>query len=355
MKALVLAGGTGTRLRPLTHTASKQLVPIANKPILFYGLESIAASGISDVIVVVGDTGAEVRQAVGDGSRFGLKVTYVAQDAPRGLAHAVKVAAPLLGEEDFVMYLGDNFLTGGITEIVEHFRHRGPDVAAEIMLAHVPDPTRFGVAELDSEGGVLRLVEKPQNPPSDLALVGVYLFDKSIHAAVASIEPSPRGELEITDAIDALIAMGFSVSATMVEGFWKDLGEPEALLEGNRMALAVIVASNEGEVKDSFIEGPVVIQAGARIVRSRVRGPAVIGADSVITDSFVGPYSSIGSGCELTSTEIQNSIVLDNTVIDDISGLEGSVVGRSVRITRRRDRPLVSRVVVGDHSRVEFL
>ncbi|MHB8188836.1 MAG: glucose-1-phosphate thymidylyltransferase [Ferrimicrobium sp.] len=356
MKALVLAGGSGTRLRPLTHTASKQLVPIANKPILFYGLESIAACGIKEVGVIVGNTKDEVMAAVGDGSRFGISVTFLEQDAPRGLAHAVAVGRDFLGDDDFVMYLGDNFLVGGIRDLVASFARRDREVAAKILLATVADPRRFGVAVVDDQGRVVRLVEKPDDPPSNLALVGVYLFDRRIHEAVAAITPSARGELEITDAISWLIASGHHVTTSMVEGYWKDLGEPEALLEGNRIALMALSPAIAGQVDgDSRIEGSVVICEGATVERSVIRGPAVIGDGARVTDSFVGPFSSIGAACEIAHTEIQNSIVLDHSHISHITGLEGSIVGRYVVVTKRDERPFVTRLVVGDHSRVELL
>ncbi|MGC9156079.1 MAG: glucose-1-phosphate thymidylyltransferase [Ferrimicrobium sp.] len=355
MKALILAGGSGTRLRPLTHTASKQLVPIANKPILFYGLEAIAECGITDVGIVVGHTASEVKAAVGDGSAFGLKATYLPQDAPRGLAHAVLIAKDFLGDEDFVMYLGDNFLVGGITDIVHGFTLRDVATAARILLARVPDPRKFGVAEVANDGSVLRLVEKPDHPPSDLALVGVYLFDARIHEAVAQIAPSARGELEITDAISWLIDHGLGVNSSMVEGYWKDLGDPEALLDGNRIALMAIRPSIMGEVIDSKIEGPVVVEAGAKVVDSIVRGPAIIGRDVVLQSSYVGPFSSIGDRCAILSSEVMNSIILSDSTVDTVGAIEGSVIGKFAKICHRSERPSATKLIVGDHARVELL
>lgn len=355
MKALILAGGSGTRLRPLTHTASKQLVPIANKPILFYGLEAIAECGITEVGIVVGHTAAEVKAAVGDGSMFGLKVTYLPQDAPRGLAHAVLIAREFLGDEDFVMYLGDNFLVGGVSDIVQGFTERDASTAARILLARVPDPRKFGVAEIAGDGSVLRLVEKPDNPPSDLALVGVYLFDHRIHEAVADIEPSARGELEITDAISWLIDHGFGVNSSMVDGYWKDLGDPEALLEGNRIALMAIRSLILGEVIDSQVDGPVLIEAGARIVDSIIRGPAVIGRDASLQSCYVGPFSAIGDRCSISASEIVNSIILSDSTVDDVGAIEGSVIGKFATICHRNERPRATKLVVGDHARVELL
>ncbi|WP_276961498.1 MULTISPECIES: glucose-1-phosphate thymidylyltransferase [Ferrimicrobium] len=355
MKALILAGGSGTRLRPLTHTASKQLVPIANKPILFYGLEAIAECGITDVGIVVGHTASEVKGAVGDGSSFGLTVTYLPQDKPRGLAHAVLIAKEYLGDEDFVMYLGDNFLVGGITDIVRGFARREASTAARILLARVADPRKFGVAEVAEDGSVLRLVEKPDHPPSDLALVGVYLFDARIHEAVAQIKPSARGELEITDAISWLIDHGFGVNSSMVEGYWKDLGDPEALLDGNRIALMAIRPSMLGEVIDSKIEGPVAIEEGAKVVDSIIRGPAVIGRDALLQSSYVGPFSSIGDRCVIRSTEVMNSIILSDSTVDTVGAIEGSVIGKFATVCHRIERPSATKLIVGDHARVELL
>lgn len=355
MKALILAGGSGTRLRPLTHTASKQLVPIANKPILFYGLEAIAECGITEVGIVVGHTAAEVKAAVGDGSAFGLKVTYLPQDSPRGLAHAVLIARDFLGDDDFVMYLGDNFLVGGVSDIVQGFIARDGTTAARILLARVPDPRKFGVAEIADDGSVLRLIEKPENPPSDLALVGVYLFDHRIHEAVADINPSARGELEITDAISWLIDHGFGVSSSMVDGYWKDLGDPEALLEGNRIALMAIRSLVLGEVVDSQIEGPVLIEAGAKIVDSIVRGPAVIGRDAFLQSCYVGPFSAIGDRCSISASEVVNSIILSDSTVDNVGAIEGSVIGKFATVCHRNERPRATKLVVGDHARVELL
>jgi glucose-1-phosphate thymidylyltransferase len=355
MKALILAGGSGTRLRPLTHTASKQLVPIANKPILFYGLEAIAECGITEVGIVVGHTAVEVKAAVGDGSTFGLNVTYLHQDSPRGLAHAVLIARDFLGDEDFVMYLGDNFLVGGVSDIVQGFIARDASTVARILLARVPDPRKFGVAEVADDGSVLRLVEKPDNPPSDLALVGVYLFDHHIHEAVADINPSARGELEITDAISWLIDHGFGVSSSMVDGYWKDLGDPDALLEGNRIALMAIRSLILGEVIDSQVDGPVFIEAGAKIVDSIIRGPAVIGRDASLQSCYVGPFSAIGDRCSISASEVVNSIILSDSIVDDVGAIEGSVIGKFATICHRNERPRATKLVVGDHARVELL
>lgn len=356
LKGLVLAGGTGTRLRPITHTSAKQLVPLANKPILFYGLETLRDAGVVEVGIIVGDTRAEVMEAVGDGSKFGLEVTYIPQEQPLGLAHCVYIAHDFLKDSDFVMFLGDNLIKDGITSFANSFRTRASGVVAEILLAKVDDPHRYGVAELDENKKVIRLVEKPIHPPSDLVLVGVYFFDKTIHDAVEAIAPSPRGELEITDAIQWLIDSGRQIGSQQITGYWKDLGQPEALLEGNRLVLEDVCAHNQGDCDDtSILEGRVVIELGAQLIRSRVRGPAIIGARTKLVDTFVGPFTSIGADCVLTSTEVENSIVLERSTIEDVGRLEGSIVGKSVNIRKRQISPRATKLVVGDHSTIELI
>jgi len=361
VKGLVLAGGAGSRLRPITHTSAKQLVPVANKPILFYGLEAMTEAGIGEVAVIVGDTADEVRAAVGDGSRWGMRVTYVPQEAPLGLAHCVLIAGDFLGDDDFVMYLGDNLLRQGVTSFVQRFESerrasagRG-DLSAQILLAKVADPQRFGVAVLDSAGRVVRLVEKPAVPPSDLALVGVYLFDASVHQAVRAIRPSARGELEITDAIQWLIDQGKRVRAEVVEGWWIDTGTRDALLEGNGLILETMERRIEGQVDaESRIDGRVVIEAGAEVVRSTIRGPAIIGERTRVVDSFVGPFTSIYHDCQVTASEIEHSVVLAESVIAGIPRIEDSLVGKQVHVTRSEERPRAARLMLGDHSRVDL-
>lgn len=354
MKAIIPAGGAGTRLRPITHTSAKQLVPVANKPILFYALEAIASAGIVEVGMIVGDTAEEVREAVGTGERWGLKITYLPQDQPRGLAHCVLIAGDFLGDDDFVMYLGDNLLGDGVEEFVRRFAEE--DAAARILLARVPDPQRFGVAELDGSGRVVRLVEKPEHPPSDLALVGVYLFDRTIHEAVRAIEPSWRDELEITDAIQWLIDHGHAVHSQVVSGYWKDTGQLEALLEGNRLVLESMEPRIDGSVDDeSRLVGRVVVQEGAEIVRSIVRGPAVVGEGTRVVDSFIGPFTSIYYGCEILRSEIEHSVVLAQSRIVDIARIEDSLVGKRVEVSRSRTKPQAIRLMLGDHSRVDLV
>ncbi|MFF8829885.1 glucose-1-phosphate thymidylyltransferase [Streptomyces sp. NPDC015131] len=354
MKALVLSGGAGTRLRPITHTSAKQLVPVANKPVLFYGLESIAAAGIRDVgIIVAPDTADEIRAAVGDGTRFGLAVTYIPQHAPLGLAHAVLIAREFLGEDDFVMYLGDNFIVGGITDLVEEFRATRP--AASILLTKVPDPRAFGVAELDVEGRVARLEEKPASPRSDLALVGVYLFTPAVHEAVRSIVPSARGELEITDALQWLIDDRRTVTSTVVSGYWKDTGNVADMLEVNRSVLELLTPRNEGSVDAATeIIGRVRIGGGATVRGSRIVGPVIIGAGAVVENSYIGPSTSIAENCRVTDSEIEYSIVLSGSSLHGVGRVEASLIGRNVEITPAPPIPAAHRLVLGDHSKVQI-
>jgi glucose-1-phosphate thymidylyltransferase len=367
VKGLILSGGAGTRLRPITHTSAKQLVPVANKPILFYGIEDMAEAGIVEIGIVIGETGDEIRAAVGDGSQFGVKVTYIPQDEPLGLAHCVMIAADFLGDDDFVMYLGDNLLRQGIKEFVEAFEadrektktptlddsHEPP--TAQILLTHVPDPERFGVAEIDERGHVTHLVEKPENPPSDLALVGVYLFDKTINTAVRSIRPSDRGELEITEAIQWLIDEGYRVRHEVLDGWWKDTGKLDPLLEGNRLVLEALEARNDGTIDEhSKVEGRVVIEQGAQIIRSTVRGPAIIGKGTVIRDSYIGPFTSVYFDCVIENTELEHSVVLEQTTITDIPRIQDSLIGKQVVVRRSAARPRANRLMLGDHSFVDI-
>jgi len=353
MKALVLAGGTGTRLRPITHTSAKQLLPVANKPVLFYGLEAIAAAGITDVGLVVGDTAEAIEAAVGDGSAFGIAATYIRQQQPLGLAHAVLVARDFLGDDDFVMYLGDNFIVGGITQLTEAFRTARPD--AQIMLTQVADPREFGVAELNATGQVISLEEKPRQPKSDLALVGVYMFTPAIHEAVAQLTPSWRNELEITEAIGWLIDQGRTVRSTTITGYWKDTGSVADMLEVNRMVLETVEPrQDETAGPGCEIIGRVVIEAGAHVSGSRIVGPAIIGAGSKVTDSYIGPFTAIGQDCVLEDTEIQYSIVLRGASIQGVARIEASLIGHGAEVTPAPRMPKVHRLVLGDHSKVQI-
>jgi glucose-1-phosphate thymidylyltransferase len=354
MKGLILSGGKGTRLRPLTYTRAKQLVPVANKPVLFYGIEAMVDAGITDLGIIVGDTKDEIMQAVGDGSRWGAKVTIIEQDAPLGLAHAVLTAEDYLQDDQFIMYLGDNLILAGIRSLVEDFRKGSAN--AQILLAKVPNPEQFGVAEL-IDGKIAKLVEKPAEPKSDLALVGVYMFDKNIFQAAKSIKPSARNELEITDAIQELIHMGFKVNPHIVKGWWKDTGKLEDMLEANRMVLDNLSARNEGFVDQySEVNHKVVIGEGAQIIRSTVRGPAIIGSNAQIIDSYIGPFTSIQHDCVIRRAEIEHSIILEKALIEDVGGrIEDSLIGRFVEVVKSPNKPRAYRFVLGDRSVVGML
>jgi glucose-1-phosphate thymidylyltransferase len=353
-------------LRPITHTSAKQLVPVANKPILFYGIEDMAEAGIEEIGIVVGDTRDEIKAAVGDGSAFGVKVTYIPQDEPLGLAHCVLIARDFLGEDDFVMYLGDNMLQQGLVEFVERFeddrRRAGEPTlegaqatpSAQILLCPVPDPHRFGIAEVARDGHIVRLVEKPDDPPSDLALVGVYLFTAAIHEAVAAIAPSPRGELEITDAIQWLIDHDQRVRHEVLEGWWLDTGKKDPLLESNRRVLETIEPRNDGELDDSsHVDGRVIIEPGAVLVNSRVRGPAVIGARTRLINTYVGPFTAVAADCVISDSEVEHSVVLEHSQIIGVPRIQDSLIGREVLVHRSDSRPRALRLMVGDHSIVD--
>ena len=351
MRALVLAGGEGSRLRPITHTSAKQLIPIAGTPILFHALQAIAAAGISEVGIVVGSTGDEVRAAVGDGRRWGLEVTYIEQEAPLGLAHAVMTAGDFVRGEPFLMYLGDNVLLEGVTRFVQGFDRARPD--AQILLTRVAEPEHFGVAVLEGDR-VVRLVEKPKQFVSDIALVGVYLFDDSILEACETLSPSWRGEYEITEAIQWLIDNGKTVRAEMVGGYWKDTGRPEDLLEANRMMLATLVPSIGGEVDDATtIEGVAVVAEGARVTGSVLRGPVVIGPGTTVTSSTIGPNVSVEEDCVISGSSLEDSIVMERCRIEGVGGLTGSILGRDV-VVRHSGVRGARRLTVGDQSRVDL-
>lgn len=352
LRGLILSGGHGTRLRPLTYTSAKQLIPIANKPVLFYGIEAMKRAGIEDISIVVGHTKDEIKAAVGDGSRFGVRVAYVEQDAPRGLAHAVQIAEGSIGDRSFMMYLGDNFLLDGVNRVVEAFDEERHD--ARILLARVKHPEHFGVAVVDGER-VTRLVEKPKHdPPSNLGIIGVYVFSPSIFQACRSIRPSARGELEITDAIQWLVDRGRNVTAEVVDGYWKDTGKPEDLLDANRMVLDRLDSQIHGELDaESRVEFRVVVGKGTKIRRSVIRGPVLIGENALIEDAYIGPFTSIGNGCSVRSSEIEHSILLEGSEVAGVSGrMVDSLLGRGASVIHANDRPKAYRFVVGDHSAV---
>jgi glucose-1-phosphate thymidylyltransferase len=355
LKGLILSGGRGTRLRPITFTSAKQLVPVANKPVLFYGIEAMAAAGIREVgIIIAPETGDEIRAVTGDGSRFGVAITYILQDEPAGLAHAVLTAEPFLGRSPFVMYLGDNLLQGGMEELVQEFREHEPE--ALILLTPVPDPQNYGVAELGENGAVVRLVEKPPEPATDLALVGVYMFMPSIHDAARAIEPSARGELEITDAIQWLVDNGKRVEPHIVRGWWKDTGRLDDMLEANRLILDTLVRRIDGELVDAQVDGRVVVEAGAVLQRATVRGPAIIGAGAVVRDAYIGPYTAVGRSCVIEGAEVEHSILLEGSSVRGLDGrMESSLLGRDVAISRGDRQPRAYRFMVGDKSEIGIL
>jgi glucose-1-phosphate thymidylyltransferase len=355
LKGLILSGGAGTRLRPITHTSAKQLVPVANKPVLFYGIEALVDAGVKEIgIIIAPETGDEIRAAAGDGSQFGAEITYIVQDKPAGLAHAVLTAEDFIGSSPFVMYLGDNLLRDGLRNLVSTFTEHEPDTL--ILLTPVDDPQSYGVAELDGEK-IVRLIEKPKDPPSNLALVGVYLFSSLIFDAARSLEPSGRGELEITEAIDKLIDDGRNVRSEVVRGWWKDTGQLADMLEANRLVLEELVTSIEGEVDEaSKVEGRVVIGPGAKVEGSVIRGPAVIGAGACVEDAYIGPYTSIGDEVHVRRSEVENSIVLSGSVVEDLgTRMEASLLGKEVKLTRSEGMPKTLRLLVGDKSEIKLV
>ena len=347
MKGLILSGGSGTRLRPLTYTSAKQLIPVANQPVLFYGIAHLVEAGVTEIGIVVGDTAAEIEAAVDDGSRWGAHVTYIRQDAPRGLAHAVKISRSFLGDEPFIMYLGDNILRDGVKDFVDAFDAGSAD--AQILAARVPEPQRFGVIELAGDR-VVRVVEKPADPPSDLALVGVYLFDHHIFDAIDTLVPSARGELEITEAIQRLIDDHRKVHWQEVRGWWKDTGHLDDLLEANRVVLCTLEQRIDGEVDTaSRIDGEVVIEAGTTVTASVIRGPAVIGRNCRLENAYIGPYTSLADGVCVIAAELEHCIVMREAHIEGLAGrINASLIGREAHIFGTDAKPRAHRLMVGD-------
>lgn len=353
MKALVLSGGAGTRLRPFSYSMPKQLIPVANKPVLEYVIENIRGADITEIGVIAGERAVEIASVLGDGSGLGVTINYIRQEQPLGLAHCVVLAREFLGDEDFVMYLGDNMLPDGIAALAREFTAARPD--AQVVVRKVSDPSLFGVAELGEDGDVLRLVEKPLGLCSDLALIGVYFFTKAIHHAVDAIGPSARGELEITDAIQWLLTHGGKVRASEYGGYWRDIGRVEDVLECNRRILEGLRRRVSGDIdRRSAIAGPVVIEPGVRVVRSYVTGPVIVGAGTVVEDSDIGPHTCIGPNCLLRRTQVEYSIVLEGATVSDVRGLYGSLIGRSATVgVTMGDKPQ-HRLIVGDHTRIDF-
>ncbi len=356
MKALILSGGKGTRLYPLTFTSAKQLIPVANKPVLFRVIESIRDAGIEEIGIIIGtETGDLVREAVGKGSRWGVNITYIPQEKPLGLAHCVKIAGDFLGDDRFVMFLGDNVIEGGIHHLVQDFNANGCN--SQIVLTRIEHPEHYGVVELDDSGRIIRLVEKPKVPPSDLALVGIYLFDENIHKAVNSIRPSWRGELEITDALQWLVNNGYEVRPYVHPGWWIDTGQPGDMLEANDLVLEELDYKIEGYVdRDSQVGRRVTVERGAEIINSVVRGPAIIGENTRIVNSYIGPYTSIYHDVVIENSEIEHSMVLEQSEIRNVEArIQDSLIGRDVTITRSPIRPRVLKLTLGDHSKLGIL
>jgi glucose-1-phosphate thymidylylransferase, long form len=357
MKGLILSGGKGTRMRPITHTAAKQLLPVANKPILFYGIEALIDAGIKEIgIIISPETGSDVKQCVGNGEKWGIKIEYILQDEPKGLAHAVKTARPFLGDETFVMYLGDNLIKDGVGPLVERFSQGHAD--AFILLKEVENPSSFGVAQLNGNGRILLLEEKPAQPKSNLALVGVYLFNKRIHEAIDQIKPSKRGELEITDAIQKLIENGNHVDSHVLKSWWLDTGKKDDMLEANRVVLDEMTeVSIEGAIDSSSrVSGRVMIGAGSELKNCTVRGPAVIGKDCFLENSYVGPFTSIGDRARVSHAEIEHCILREDCQILDFHGrIADSLIGMNVELTRSHSRPVAFRLMLGDDSKVEVV
>ncbi|MEO8082257.1 MAG: glucose-1-phosphate thymidylyltransferase [Ardenticatenales bacterium] len=355
MKGLILSGGKGTRLYPLTYTRAKQLIPVANKPVLFRVIEAIRDAGVTEIGIVIGDTGPEIREAVGDGGRWGVRITYIPQDAPLGLAHAVKISRPFLGDDRFVMFLGDNVIQGGVSSLIEQFA--SSEWNAQVVLTAVPEPQHYGVAELEPDGRIRRLVEKPSDPQSDLALVGIYMFDPNVHAACDAIEPSWRGELEITDAIQWLVDQGLAVHPYVHTGWWIDTGKPIDMLDANDHVLEELIHTNEGTIDaDSVVDGRVTVEAGATIRNSVVRGPAIIGRNSHIVNSYIGPFTSIYHDVTVEDAEIEHSIVLEHSEIRGIAGrIADSLIGRNARLARATMKPVAHKLTLGDYSDIGLL
>jgi glucose-1-phosphate thymidylyltransferase len=352
LKGLVLAGGKGSRLRPLTATGAKQLVPVANKPVLFYALEQLVAAGITDIGIITGDTAAQVEKALGDGSAFGATFTFIRQKEPLGLAHAVAIGAEFLGDSPFCMYLGDNFLKHGIVEHVERYRRSGAD--AQILLKEVDDASALGVAVLDDTGHVRQLVEKPKVPISNLAVIGVYIFGPEIHAITPKLKPSGRGELEITDAIQGLIDAGHTVASSVIDDEWIDTGKKDDMLEANRVVLSMVHRRIDGAVDSgSIVVGDVVVEEGAVIVNSAVRGPVVIGSGARIENAFIGPFTAIGDRCQIVDCELEHSIVMSDSVVRNIRPrISDSLIGTEVIVERREEMPRTIKLLLGDHAQV---
>jgi glucose-1-phosphate thymidylyltransferase len=354
MKGLILSGGFGTRLRPLTYTGAKQLIPVANKPIIFYGIEALTRVGVKEIGIVVGETKQEVQDIVGSGERWKIKIEYIPQEAPLGLAHAIKISKKFLGDEPFVMYLGDNILKDNLKYLVDQFQKNRPN--ALILLTEVKNPQEFGVAVVDDKGMVKKLIEKPKEPPSNLALVGIYLFDKEIFKAIENIKPSWRNELEITDAIQWLLDNKYQVESQTVQGWWKDTGKPEDIIDANLLVLEDVESDNQGKIIDSSINGRVKIGQGAVVEKSIIRGPAIIGENTKVIRAYIGPFSSVGNNVTIENSEVECSVVMDGATIRDLEKrIDRSILGKNVVINQIDESPRTHKFILGDQSYVEII
>ena len=353
MKALITAGGHGTRLRPITHTQNKHLIPIANKLMLQFALEFAQDAGIIDVGIIINSNDKSIEDSFGDGTDFGIQLTYIPQDEPLGLAHVVKISESFIGDDNFIFYLGDNILVGGIRKFIDNFEKDSSN--CHLVLSKVPDPNRFGVAEV-VDGRIVSIKEKPDNPKSNLAVTGIYLYDKNIFEAVNNIKPSARGELEISDAHQYLLDKGFDVSYSEITGWWKDTGKPSDLLDANRLVLDNIKSDFKGIIDESStISGRVQIGENSRVINSNIRGPSVIGDNTIIKESYIGPYSAIGKGCTISGSEVEYSIIMDGCKINQVQRrIESSLLGNEVEILRSKNKPATHRFMLGEQSRIEI-
>lgn len=353
MKGLILSGGFGTRLRPLTYTGAKQLIPIANKPIIYYGIEALTTVGINEIGIVVGETRQEVKDVVGNGDKWNARIQYIPQEAPLGLAHAIKISKDFIADEPFVMYLGDNILKDNLSYLVKQFQKNKPN--ALILLTEVTNPQEFGVAVIDEKGAVKKLIEKPKEPPSNLALVGIYLFDKEIFKAIENIKPSWRNELEITDAIQWLLDNNYRVESQTVQGWWKDTGKPEDIIDANLLILEDIESENKGKIVDSNINGRVRIEKGALVEKSIIRGPAIIGENAKIIRAYIGPFSSIGNNVTIENSEVECSVIMDGATVRNLEKrIDRSILGKNVVINQIDESPRTHKFILGDQSYVEI-
>ncbi|MEM2178934.1 MAG: glucose-1-phosphate thymidylyltransferase [Candidatus Methanomethylicaceae archaeon] len=353
MRGIILHGGAGTRLRPLTFSGPKQLIPIANKPVSQYVLEDLISCGIKDIAIVLGEIFPElVKEHYGNGSKFGVKITYIHQGKPLGIAHAISLCKEFIGEEKFIVYLGDNLLQNGIKSYLEKFIKE--DYDAFILLKEVEDPTKFGVAQFDEKGNLIKLIEKPKIPPSKYALVGVYFFKPIIFDIIKDLKPSWRGEYEITDAIQIMLENKYKIGYDFVKGWWLDTGKKDDILYANVLILDEKAKYNiKGEIENSKIIGRVEIEERTKIINSEIRGPCIIGKDCLIQDSFIGPYTSVGNGTKIINSSIEHSIILENAFIKDVEKIDDSLIGKNSKLIKNKNRNIL-KLNIGDYSEIEI-